>query len=113
MEVPAAGASYNPSYSDHQDLLWKAAVVELNKEKAIQKIEYHTTRMFPDAKNAPTEKTWLAETSEGIVGDDKDDEEKEEEETKEGGNIKSLSLLCTCWKTKQTLGNMRLLNQSF
>ena len=76
VEVPLPGSSYNPSYGDHQDLLWKAAVVELNKEKAIQKVEYHTTRMFPDAKNAPTEQTWLQEMSEGIgAGADKEDDD--------------------------------------
>ena len=84
VEVPLPGSSYNPSYTDHQDLLWKAAVVELNKEKAIQKIEYHTTRMFPDAKDAPTEQTWLAEMSEGIgenaAAEDSEDEEGEKEE---------------------------------
>ena len=90
------GASYNPSYSDHQDLLWKAAVVELNKEKEIQRVEYHTTRMFPDAKNAPTEQTWLEEMSEGILTtkDDEDDEEKQDEESNEaGGKTPNVTLM--------------------
>jgi nucleolar protein 53 len=101
VETPHAGASYNPSYADHQDLLWKAALVEVNKEKAAQKIEYHTTRMFPDAKDAPTMADHIKEMSEGIrelEGDkeeeDDDDEEYEdiesgaEEEEESGGNKK-------------------------
>ena len=44
VEEPLPGLSYNPSLKDHQDILWKAAVVEMQKERAIRKIEYHTTR---------------------------------------------------------------------
>jgi len=47
-------------------LLWRAAIVELNKEKEQHRIDYHTTRMFPDRSNAPDEKSWLAEMSEGV-----------------------------------------------
>merc|ERR1712223_2294757 len=72
-------------------ILWKAAVVEMQKERADRKIEYHTTRMFPDVRNAPTKESIFAEMSEGIPALDKnaakkdsdDDEivEEEEEET--------------------------------
>merc|ERR1719427_1143786 len=67
VEVPDAGASYNPNIEDHQTLLWKAAMVEIEKEKEIQKIERQTTGMFPSRNNAPTEKTYIQEMSEGIV----------------------------------------------
>ena len=30
---PLGGESYNPSFKDHQDLLFKATLVELRKEK--------------------------------------------------------------------------------
>ncbi len=49
-----------------KDLLWRAAVVELNKEKEQHRIDYHTTRLFPDKKDAPDHNTWLAEMSEGV-----------------------------------------------
>jgi len=67
VEVPDAGASYNPNVEDHQSLLWKAAMVEIEKEKAAQKLERQTTQMFPSRKEAPTEKTFIQEMSEGIV----------------------------------------------
>merc|ERR1719510_2538321 len=67
VELPHEGTSYNPSYKDHQDLLWKAAMVELNKEKEQHKIDFHTTDMFPKSSEAPNEKTWVAEMSEGIA----------------------------------------------
>jgi len=94
VEVPHAGSSYNPSLKDHQDLLWKAAIVEINKDKAEHKIEYHTTRMFPTVDKAPTKESWIKEMSEGIPQLDKDmaeeipdneiveEEEEEEEEAK-------------------------------
>ena len=48
----------------------------MNKEKAVQKIEYHTTRMFPDRKNAPTQESYIKEMSEGIkeLGGDVDED---------------------------------------
>lgn len=49
-----------------QDLLWQAAVAELKKEKEQHRIDYHTTRMFPDKKDAPDHNTWLKEMSEGV-----------------------------------------------
>eukprot|EP00092_Neocalanus_flemingeri_P006856 GFUD01007401.1.p1 GENE.GFUD01007401.1~~GFUD01007401.1.p1 ORF type:complete len:484 (-),score=174.97 GFUD01007401.1:60-1511(-) len=80
VEVPDAGASYNPSVGDHQTLLWKAAMVEIEKEKEIQKIERQTTGMFPSRKNAPTEKSYIMEMSEGIVELNPDMENTEVEE---------------------------------
>ena len=68
VELPHAGMSYNPSLKDHQDILWKAAVVEMQKEKAARKIEYHTDRMFPDVKNAPTKESIFREMAEGLPG---------------------------------------------
>merc|ERR1712051_134799 len=67
VEIPHEGTSYNPSYKDHQDLLWQAAMVELNKEKEQHRIDYHTTDMFPKTADAPNEQTWVAEMSEGIA----------------------------------------------
>lgn len=80
VEAPHAGLSYNPTLKDHQDLLWKAAVVEMNKERKERKIEYHTDRMFPDRKDAPTAKTWIKEMSEGIPELDKDAAQPDDEE---------------------------------
>ena len=33
VEAPSGGESYNPSFKDHQDLLFKATLTELKKEK--------------------------------------------------------------------------------
>merc|ERR1711862_638677 len=76
------------------DLLWKAAIVEINKDKAEHKIEYHTTRMFPKVDEATIKKNWIKEMSEGVPELDKsmnneteendqiEEESKDEEEAK-------------------------------
>jgi len=98
VEVPDAGASYNPNVEDHQTLLWKAAMVEIEKEKVAQKLERQTTGMFPSRSEAPTEKTFIQEMSEGIVelnGDaEENDAAKEDsaEETEEV-NFQNCSVL--------------------
>jgi len=82
-EVPDSGASYNPSLEEHQELLWKAAMVEIDKEREQQKIERLTTGMFPSRDKAPTVESRMKELSEGIVelgGDNEEEEEKEDEE---------------------------------
>jgi len=98
VDTPHGGSSYNPSYKEHQDLLWKAAMVELNKEKKQHKIDFHTTNKFPTSKDAPTEETWVNEMSEGMnelapntdVDNDTDSKtpETEDEETK-GNKLKT------------------------
>jgi len=78
-EVPDPGASYNPSVEEHQELLWKAAMVEIDKEKESQRIERLTTQMFPSKDKAPTADSVRQEMSEGIA-ELGDDEEKENDE---------------------------------
>ena len=87
VEVPHAGASYNPSVEEHQDLLLKATMVELAKEREAGRIERQTTAMFPSKGQAPTAQDRVKEMSEGIVEltqEDDDDEEEEEEDDDKG-----------------------------
>lgn len=80
VDTPHGGASYNPSYKEHQDLLWKAAMDELNKEKKQHKIDFHTTNMFPKSGAAPAEETWLKEMSEGMnesAANEEEDKDKD------------------------------------
>lgn len=82
VEVPDSGASYNPSLEEHQELLWKAAMVEIDKEKEHQKIERLTTGMFPSRDKAPTAESRMKEMAEGIV-ELGDDHEKEAEQAED------------------------------
>ena len=59
MEVPHPGQSYNPNLKDHQELLWTAAIVEMDKEKEQRRIERQTTEMFPTKDKAPTKESFL------------------------------------------------------
>ena len=70
---------------DHQDLLWTAAKVEVNKEKAERKVDYHTTRMFPTAFSK--EDTWLKEMSEGIHENEEDEKVEDEDENVSGNEL--------------------------
>jgi len=83
VEVPESGASYNPSAKDHQDLLWKAALVEIQKQKEQERIQRLTTSMFPQQGEAPTQQDYLKEMSEGIVELKQKEKEEEKEEKEE------------------------------
>jgi len=87
VEVPHAGSSYNPSVEEHQDLLWKATMVELAKEKELKRIERQTTAMFPSKGKAPTAQDRVKEMSEGILELNEDegdnDEDKDQAEAAE------------------------------
>merc|ERR1712192_131210 len=87
VEVPHAGSSYNPSVEEHQELLWKATMVELAKEKELKRIEMQTTAMFPSKGKAPTAQDRVKEMSEGILelNQDEEDDNDEEGEEDEGG----------------------------
>ena len=104
VEVPHAGASYNPSVEEHQDLLLKATMVELAKEREAGRIERQTTAMFPSKGQAPTAQDRVKEMSEGIVeltqeddDDEEEEEEEEEDETPKKGK-KPNPLVVTRWK---------------
>merc|ERR1712013_658164 len=74
----------------------KAAMVEIEKEKASKKLERQTTAMFPSRNEAPTEKTFIQEMSEGIVelngGGDLSDSEESADECEEA-DTKNSSVL--------------------
>jgi len=58
----------------------------MKKEREEHRLDFHTTRMFPSASEAPTEKTWLKEMSEGINGLDQNKEEEASSSLEEVNN---------------------------
>jgi len=86
VEVPDPGASYHPNLQDHQDLLWKATIVEIQKEKEQQKVERATTAMFPEKRQAPNENTYMKEMSEGIKELNENNDEESDESDDEGND---------------------------
>nr|XP_005900983.1 PREDICTED: glioma tumor suppressor candidate region gene 2 protein [Bos mutus] len=53
VEVTPAGASYNPAFEDHQNLLWAAHEVELQRERAAEKLERQLA--LPASEQAATQ----------------------------------------------------------
>ncbi|XP_077141828.1 ribosome biogenesis protein NOP53 [Ranitomeya variabilis] len=71
IEIAAAGASYNPTYESHQDLMLKAHEVEVKKLKEARKLSRKLK--FPTQDKAPTEESRLRELCEGLVEESEDD----------------------------------------
>ena len=62
VEVAHPGASYNPTFEDHQDLLQKALDTEKKQEKEELKLHRALDMQFPKAHQAPTEVLLQQET---------------------------------------------------
>ena len=78
VELPHAGASYNPTMEDHQQLLKEAIDIEVKQDEARKKLNEQLAyrKELDQLKH---------ELEESITNDDDDDEEEEEEEEGEEG----------------------------
>lgn len=79
VEVVDPGASYNPSFEDHQELLqkvYKDELAHLKKEKHLEQWSKGVTK-WPAGK---LEENYLQEMSAGLFEEEKKEEKKEEEE---------------------------------
>lgn len=65
VEVIPAGASYNPTFEDHQALLREAHEVELQREKEAEKLERQLA--LPTAEQAATQESVFREMCEGLL----------------------------------------------
>ncbi|XP_055471616.1 ribosome biogenesis protein NOP53 isoform X1 [Psammomys obesus] len=65
VEVTPAGASYNPTFEDHQALLQEAHEVELQREKEAEKLERQLA--LPPTEQAATQETVFREMCEGLL----------------------------------------------
>ncbi|KAL3874911.1 hypothetical protein ACJMK2_037863 [Sinanodonta woodiana] len=90
VEVPHPGASYNPTYEDHQELLMKAHNVEKKKQKQEKRLYNALDAQFPKAGQAPTQESILAEMSAGLFGED-EEETNVEQKGQEGDDVLRLS----------------------
>ncbi|ELK18597.1 ribosome biogenesis protein NOP53 [Pteropus alecto] len=76
VEVTPAGASYNPSFEDHQTLLWEAHEVELQRQKEAEKLERQLA--LPTAEQAATQESTFKEMCQGLL-EESDEEDKDGE----------------------------------
>ncbi|XP_073405229.1 ribosome biogenesis protein NOP53 [Dendrobates tinctorius] len=88
IEIAAAGASYNPTYESHQDLMLKAHEVEVKKLKEARKLSRKLK--FPTNDKAPTEESRLRELCEGLVEESEDDNPSGDEGELEEQKVTSL-----------------------
>uniref|UniRef100_A0A8B9YSW5 Ribosome biogenesis protein NOP53 n=1 Tax=Bos mutus grunniens TaxID=30521 RepID=A0A8B9YSW5_BOSMU len=65
VEVTPAGASYNPAFEDHQNLLWAAHEVELQRERAAEKLERQLA--LPASEQAATQESAFREMCQGLL----------------------------------------------
>ncbi|KAM5236545.1 LOW QUALITY PROTEIN: ribosome biogenesis protein NOP53 [Ctenodactylus gundi] len=88
VEVTPAGASYNPTFEDHQALLLAAHEVELQREKEAEKLERQLA--LPSAEQVATQETVFREMCEGLLeesdgeGEPGQDEGPEDEDGGDG-----------------------------
>ncbi|EDO40213.1 predicted protein [Nematostella vectensis] len=96
VEVCHPGASYNPTFEDHQELLLNANEIEVKKQKENEKLERQVRFLTKD--EAAALPTWEEEMGEGLfddksdddkVDDDDDDDEDNEEEVMNGPILRS------------------------
>ncbi|XP_059137312.1 ribosome biogenesis protein NOP53 isoform X1 [Peromyscus eremicus] len=73
VEVIPAGASYNPTFEDHQALLREAHEVELQREKEAEKLERQLA--LPTTEQAATQESVFREMCEGLLEESDGEEE--------------------------------------
>ncbi|XP_070258361.1 ribosome biogenesis protein NOP53 isoform X2 [Myotis yumanensis] len=65
VEVTPSGASYNPSFEDHQTLLWEAHEVELQRQREAEKLERQLA--LPPTEQAATQESVFEEMCQGLL----------------------------------------------
>ncbi|XP_033736143.1 ribosome biogenesis protein NOP53-like [Pecten maximus] len=80
VQVPDPGASYNPSYNDHQNLLAKAYDVEVKRERKERKLYNAVEAKFRSISAAELEANLQAEMTAGLNKEEEDPVEFTEEE---------------------------------
>lgn len=70
--------SYNPSYEDHQELLLKAHLIELDKLRKEEKRIRNLDSKIPRMTAGDIEKLWIQEMSGDLLNTNEDNEGEEE-----------------------------------
>ncbi|XP_065920729.1 ribosome biogenesis protein NOP53-like isoform X2 [Dysidea avara] len=73
VEVAHPGASYNPSFADHQALLHEAVGVEVEKHKKMKSL--NETFSLPSMSNKEREATWYKEMTAGLYEEESSSDE--------------------------------------
>lgn len=87
VEPPHPGTSYNPSYSDHQDLLRKALEIEQQKRREERLLDRKLA--VPDKRHWPTEQDRIAEMSQGLYDEEEEGEDDDDGDASDGSEEKA------------------------
>nr|XP_027801564.1 ribosome biogenesis protein NOP53 isoform X1 [Marmota flaviventris] len=87
VEVTPAGASYNPTFEDHQALLLAAHEVELQREKEAGKLERRLA--LPATEQAATQASTFRELCEGLLEESDGEAEQDTGEEPEAGGAET------------------------
>lgn len=101
VEVCSPGASYNPTYEDHQSLLQMAHNVELRKVKETEKLKRQVKLLTAEeAANLPT---WNEEMSQGLFAenDAEDDENENDHESALAAPVRAFNRKTKQQRTKE------------
>lgn len=93
IEPPHEGTSYNPSYTDHQNLLRQVAEKQLNLEKEEAHLDRVTSKMFCKLTTAENEENRIQELTEGLPmwNSKEQNDESDQNEGRDGNLVKSVN----------------------
>ncbi|XP_015510412.2 ribosome biogenesis protein NOP53 [Neodiprion pinetum] len=90
VQAPHPGTSYNPSYTDHQELLAVVAKKEMELMKQEAHLDRVTTKMFKKVSADKKNDSWMQEMSEGLPTKSKTPDETSDTEDHDP-NVKSVN----------------------
>ncbi|XP_031555540.1 ribosome biogenesis protein NOP53-like [Actinia tenebrosa] len=99
VEVAAPGASYNPTFEEHQELLQKAHEVEVKKNKRIEKLNRQLQWLSKEeASDLPT---WEEEMGQGLFDEIKNDDDKAHDDDDDNDDDGVITIKSAQRKTRQ------------
>ncbi|KAK2088810.1 nucleolar protein [Saguinus oedipus] len=105
VEVVPAGASYNPTFEDHQTLLSEAHEVELQRQKEAEKLERQLA--LPAAEQAATQESTFQELCEGLLEESDGEGEPGQGEELEAGDAEVCPMLARLAATEKKTEQQR------
>lgn len=86
VEVPEAGASYNPNERDHQILMEKAASIEEKKYRKALELKKEVKSYYVPKDPNEEFNLWMKEMSAGLADDDQEDDDEDMEGVNDVGS---------------------------
>nr|XP_054758792.1 ribosome biogenesis protein NOP53-like [Lytechinus pictus] len=108
VEVLPGGASYNPTFEDHQELIQKAIQVEVDREKKEEKV--NRWHRFAKVSRAEMERNNMNELTAGLF-DDELNQDEDKEDGEDDGVLPGAPVVAERRKTKRQRNKERQIKQ--